>query len=251
VETCENAADARPSGGVAWVREIQRFDRRGPVALGRFAGEVLGGSALGVAHEYTDGELTLPEAVSWARSRADRVSVSIAGLGTFSAGRVLGSDPPLDESITLHQRRAPGWEFADRSDDDPVIAWDVVIEVSTQRMSEAVGPGGWTRLGMAWRRELDRVLGCHVISTTGHEAGERFHHGDGWYAGWAATRIVVVRVKVSSHRQARQAATNAGTTAARQVGWEPPPMFSVNHAFASGSVAALQNARLDVHGTVY
>lgn len=251
MDDSEDAVDARLSGRVAWVREIQRFDRRGPLALARFAGEIWGDPARGVVHEYSEDDLTLNEAVTWARSRADRVSVSIVGLGTFSAGRISGTDPLLDESITLHERRSPGWEFADRCDDDPPISWDVVIEVSTERMSDAVGPDGWTRLGMAWRRELDRPPGCRLISVAPLGAEERLHHGDGWYAGWAATRIAVVRVEVSSHRQARQAATKAGTAAAREAGWQPPPVFSVNHAFASGSEPARQNARLDAHGTVY
>lgn len=116
---------------VVYIDEAFVFDDRGPIASGLFHCEARAAPDDAWLGVYAESPLPLAEALVWGSSRADRVSVRIAGAGFYSAGPVAGEHPPLDESQVVVRRRAPEWEFLDRLESDPPISWDVVVEVDT------------------------------------------------------------------------------------------------------------------------
>ena len=240
------------SDRIVYIHEHFEFDRRGPIATGVFDCELrdADGELLGI---YADPPLGYADALAWGRSRADRVSVRITGNGEYSAGRVAGADPPVDESAVFLRRRPPGWEFLDRTEDDPPILWDVIVDVGTRSASQIASDGRLTELGEHWLAALRSA--CEVIEVTKTGADGRIHtQTDGnlvWSSGLSTTRAAVVRLEARSWRAARQAAINAAAGAAEAAEWTPTPMVSAEHAFATGSHAAHKNARVGGDGIIF
>jgi hypothetical protein len=178
--------------------------------------------------------------------------VRITGDGEYSAGRVAEADPPVDESAVFSRRRPPGWEFLDRTESDPAIWWDVVVDVGTQSASQIASKGKLTELGERWLVALRSA--CEVVEITKTGADGRIHsQTDGkvvWWTGFGTTPAAVVRVEAGGWIAARNAATQASVSAAKEIEWTPVPTFSAEHAFATGSDAAKQNARIDADGVV-
>jgi len=126
-----------PAELTAFIAEEVQFDERGPIATGRFLGNVQ--TEDGAITDSIDRELSLAEAIRWARERVPRVVVRIAG-----------EEPTLDTAVdhtrTLRRRRPAGWEFLDRTSADPPILWDVIVEMEKDGPPyEPPNPNGtWT-----------------------------------------------------------------------------------------------------------
>jgi hypothetical protein len=227
---------------IARLHETLDEDELGPIATGLFQGAI---EALGVP--WPDGDaiespIPLPDALEWAWARADRVSV-IADDQVFSAGRVPLADPPLDEGRIYERRRHVLWWFVDRSEDDPPISWDVVVELDARRVGDVAGGGELNRLGERWRGELEASAGCRLLAmaTSAEVVGNA---GDGWTA-YVATPMALMRLEDRTHAGAGRAAVAVAEHAARSAGWEPPPpTFSVDGAYPTGSRLARRNAHL-------
>ena len=237
---------------IVYIHEHFEFDRRGPIATGLFDCELRGqdGELLGV---YADPPLGFADALLWGRRRADRVSVRITGDRDYSAGRVVGADPPVDESAVFSRRRPPGWEFLDRTESDPAIWWDVVVDVGTQSASQIASKGKLTELGERWLDALRSA--CEVLAITKAGADGRIHtQTDGkvvWWTGFGTTPAAVVRVEARGWIAARNTAVRAAASAAKTIEWTPVPTFSAEHAFATGSQAVQQNARIGADGIIF
>jgi len=93
---------------IAFIAEECERDERGPIATGLFSGHLE--SDDGTFGEFIETPLTVAEALRWGRARTERVVVRVAGEEYYSAGRIPGIEPPLDETRRLDRRRPAGWE---------------------------------------------------------------------------------------------------------------------------------------------
>ena len=121
----------------AFITDDLDFDELGPIATGFFSGSVQTDDA-GIV-DAVDEEMSLAEAIRWARERTDRVVVRIAGEEPCF-------DTEVDVTRRLGRRRPTGWEFLDRTSTDPPILWDVIVEM--KKAAPPYGPpnpdGTWT-----------------------------------------------------------------------------------------------------------
>jgi hypothetical protein len=114
----------------AHLAEVLDADEHGHLwATGRFLANVPSHEDGVVIHPPE--ALTLRDAVVWAREHAKRVLVRVHDCeecSFYSAGRVaLDGVPALPQTLELSRRRAPGWEFPDRSAGEEPIDWDVKV----------------------------------------------------------------------------------------------------------------------------
>ncbi len=120
----------------AFVSEEVDHDQDGrPCATGTFSVSVQGEESGELA--ASPARLGLADAVAFAARHADRIIVRVADRWestSYSAGphRVDGL-APLPAGVMLARRRAPGWEFVDRTPSDPAIEWDVKVIAGQQR----------------------------------------------------------------------------------------------------------------------
>ncbi|HET7170931.1 MAG TPA: hypothetical protein VFI18_04785 [Gaiellales bacterium] len=121
----------------AFIAEEVEFDERGPIATGLFSGSVQ--TEDGGITDAVDSDMSPREAIRWARERAQRVVVRIAGEQPCL-------DTEVDQTRTPRRRRPSGWEFLDRTSADPPILWDVIVEM--EKDGPPYGPptpaGTWT-----------------------------------------------------------------------------------------------------------
>ena len=68
----------------------------------------------------------------------DRIAWLSEEIDHEGIGPMATDHPPLDETHHYERRRLVGWEFLDRTDDDPPVAWDVVVELDTLRVGDVV-----------------------------------------------------------------------------------------------------------------
>jgi hypothetical protein len=237
---------------IARLAEVIDHDEdEGPMATGRFDGAIEAPDVAWPNGDAIASPLPLAEALRWARSRADRVSVIVDGR-IFSAGWVPLLDPPLDESHGFQHRRVAGWEFLDRTDADEAISWDVVVNVDTLRAAEIATAGRVTPLGRRWKTAIEGLRTCGLLDmrTTGSDGriSERpFQSGgrDLVARTWAATTpAVLLRLNARTHHAASRAGIADSAEAARVAGWDPLPEFSVDGVYATGSRPAGSNAHL-------
>ena len=222
----------------------EEFDRdeRGLVLTGRFHCEV------GTAHqelltEHADAALEWADALAWCRERADRVTVRL-GNTFYSAGRVPGSEPPVDETLEFARRRFPGWEFLDLTADDPPISWDIVVSVDPISGAEFATSDGLTSTGVAWAGALRSSQGLQVVWLVSSLTDEQVVRAGG--AGpWTRypPELAVLRLEAPGYEAAVARATAAVADAAAAAGWSPPPRFAPDDVFATGSDAAHRGVR--------
>jgi hypothetical protein len=224
---------------IAYVVEHLDIDQRGPMATGLFDCEVrllVGDEWLG---EYSETPLPLTEALVWARSRANRVSVRIDDQ-FFSAGRVPVSHPPIDESLALEARRPVGWEFLDAGPAGPLTSWDVVVQIEEDRdSSESVNAP--LRLYLErWCAALAEA--CEVTEVAGPPSMPRTRPG-AWVRS-ATTPLAVLRFDAQGYESAVRTAIALASNAADAASWDHPPRFSVGGVFPTGSSAARRDAHV-------
>lgn len=237
---------------IAHLSEVIDHDERdGPMSTGLFNGAIEAPDVAWPNGDAIASPVPLPEALKWARSRADRISVVLDGQA-FSAGRFPLSGPPLDESRRFQRRRHAGWEFLDRTDDDPPIEWDVVVHVDTLRAAEIATCGRLTPLGRRWKVAFDgaatgRLLDITTSGSDGRISDRPFESGGRDLVArtwWATTPVALLRLTARTPHAASRAAVAASEDAARAAGWDPPPGFSVDGVYATGSSTADSNAHL-------
>jgi len=247
------------AGARAWVTEETSsggwVDGDDHLAMGVFSAGVEADELPG---GYDDGPSRVPvaEALDWARERADTVIVRLAGWGAweFSAGerpatlggRALPAWPP--EVLDLGVRRMPGWEFLDRTDDEPPIAWEVLVSGDVVLQPRGFGP--------VFEQALRRAPGVEVVAVAVGEV-EVADSGDG-------TMIVVtgggsveahVRLRASTADRAADAAVSAATRACEHAIAETAEHVDAHlvagwgaSAYAAGTTAAEANVRIWRHG---
>jgi hypothetical protein len=91
----------------AFITDDLEFDERGPIATGFFAGSVQ--TEDGGIIDAIDEEMSLAEAIRWARERTDRVIVRIAGEEPCL-------DTEVDTSRQLGRRRLARYQSRDGND---------------------------------------------------------------------------------------------------------------------------------------
>lgn len=226
---------------IAFIAEEVEIDARGPVATGLFAGSVQ--TEDGGIEDAIDDWVSLAEALSWSRERADRVLVRLAGEGYYSAGRIPEDEPPLDETRRLGRRRPAGWEFLDRTDTEQPISWDVVVAIGLRPFGPIADAAD------RWHEALDR-MGHDVVELSTAGITSPVPAGGGWVS-YASSPIAVLRLRAAGYDRALAAAIAAATDAAAASVWEPVPEFSAHYAFPTGSEAALRNAHVDANGILF
>jgi hypothetical protein len=226
---------------VARLDEKLDEDDRGPIATGLFWGAIEAPDVPWPNGDAIESPIPLADALAWARARADRVSVIVNG-EIFSAGRIPLDDPALDETLQYQRRRHVLWEFLDRTDDDPPIPWDVVVELDTFRGGDVASEGRLNPLVAQWRAEIEGSRDCQLLDFA-TPTGVIGKAGGGW-TGYATTPIVLLRLDARTHAGASRAAVAVAEDAARSAGWDPLPEFSVGGAYATGSRPAGWNAHL-------
>jgi hypothetical protein len=82
--------------------------------------------------------LAFDEALAWARSRAERIYVDVEN-ERYSAGALRDPGlPPLPRRFAARaaggRRRPIGDEWIDRAEDEPAITWQVIVEVSPDKL---------------------------------------------------------------------------------------------------------------------
>ncbi|HEY4281178.1 MAG TPA: hypothetical protein VGM91_23390 [Conexibacter sp.] len=86
-------------------------------------------------------DLAVDEAIQWGRARADRVCVTLADGGPYSAGAASSKEyppwPPADLAA-LVRRRPPAEEWKDRTPNDDAIGWQVTAWL---RRADGIVPG--------------------------------------------------------------------------------------------------------------
>lgn len=117
----------------AFITDDLEFDERGPIATGFFGGSLQ--TEDGGILDAIDEQMSVAEAIRWARERTDNVIVRITGEEPCF-------DTELDPSREFGRRRPTGWEFLDRTSAEPPISWDVILEM---RPDEPLSSDGtWT-----------------------------------------------------------------------------------------------------------
>ncbi len=191
--------------------------------------------------------MQLKPALAWARERATRVEVSLAGGVRYSAGERPTSARPLPVGFTVVPRRTPGAEFFDRLEGDPPISWDVIVEAS---VGEA-GTNGWegaeTSERRAWHAALDASGGCECLEVIArYENPWATHSADGSVGGLATdetTPVAVLRLTAVTYAEATGKAAQLANAAALTAGWTTTQFVSAD-AYPSGSGFAAQNAHV-------
>jgi hypothetical protein len=193
--------------------------------------------------------LEWPEALAWCRERADRVTVRLDS-DFYSAGRIPGPEPPVDETLRFERRRFPGWEFLDLTEADPPISWDVEVGVDPVSAREFATPAGLTAIGQGWCAALRSSRSCDVIWAASSLAADQVPQGLGPWA-LPAPRLAVIRFEQHGYANARDRASREAAAAAKAAGWALTGRlseFSVDGIYATGSAAARQNLRLGEDG---
>jgi hypothetical protein len=208
---------------IAWIAEDVGDDEQGgPMALGVFSAHVEGDD-LPEGFESGPDEVSIDDALSWARARADVVVVRYdspsTGTTHFSAGprqpkwpeAPLPAWPPPD--LDLSRRRLSEWRHLDRNPDDPPISWDVVVTI-TQGWGDPVH-------GFAadFAARLDNRAGVEVVDwVAGPGGGLRPEDLQGVVAYYEPPGNVaanaLVRVEASTVAQAEEAACRAARACA-------------------------------------
>lgn len=223
------------SKAIAYVaEEIGGFDddEGSTVALARFSVHV-------EADELPNGFLQGPdraseaEAVAWAREQAAKVVVRTCETWEnvhYSAGEVPHRDlsPWPEGGLGLTKRRLPGWTFLDRTEDDDVIAWEVIVDGMPE--DPRVGPG--FEEGFRGALASDTALEVVAVRFRPPPAEGTF------YLAFGDVLAVHVRAEGRTVDEVSDTAIRACAAAAGG-GWE----WSAN-AYPTGSRAANANARL-------
>ncbi|HEY0390045.1 MAG TPA: hypothetical protein VGC71_16515 [Gaiellales bacterium] len=239
---------------IAYVAEDSELDDLGPVALGTFSAHVEDGADLDAPFEHMATAAPLPEAVAWARGRADRVIVRLCGFdGEYSAGAVPVEDAPqLPEGLDPAPRRAAGWEFLDRTPDDEEIDWDVVVGAGTIGLAALQRPGArptWAAVRSALAAD------ARVIAVAAADIDPPVTISQTGWAAYANVPVAVLRASAPTVGEAESAACQIVAEIAFAVGVrtsDGSPFGCIGiGAYPTGSRAASANARLGHEGLVW
>ena len=111
---------------------------------GRFSCSLQGPGDL---FEEGPSDVTIEKAISWGRTKADRILVRIGDGDHYSAGAVPFEDSTVEPwpvvGITVERRVWQGQEHLLRSESDPPIWWDVIVGIGAPGMDR---PGVLERL---------------------------------------------------------------------------------------------------------
>jgi hypothetical protein len=192
-----------------------------------------------------NGVVALEAAVQWARQRADKVVVRLAGWDQeFSAGAVpLDGLPPLPEGMELRPRRSAGWEFLDRTPQDEEIDWDVDVGVDTFALVAGADLG----LTPAWPRIRSALVeDSRILAVAPADLELPISNWNGAWTAGVHTQVATVRVRARTAGEAGTAACAVMAELATATGWGArrggTPEFTQAGAYPTGSRAAQANA---------
>lgn len=232
---------------IAFVSEELGEDEAGLIATARFSVMLERQLGDGPTVEIADESMALDDALVWARERATRVLVRRGGFGdhAYTAGDMPIEDtPPLSEALPVQARRAPGWEFLDRTVADPPISWDVVVEGYQPALTVGTKYQPFDgAVGERWAASLHdapiQVVELRTDWTIDQPSGRT-------WVRLAQFPVAVVRVQARTVGEARSVTdhllaetTGAADTAAA---WG----VRASAAYATGSAPACANARVEV-----
>jgi hypothetical protein len=230
--------------------------RSDPIASGRFRVllETLNESRTGDQTQYglerdVPEDVTLGEALVWAREHAVAVQVRLAGGDSpdlYSAGEMRLDLPVLPEGFAVSPRRAAEWGFIDRTLDDEPIRWDVMLEVehdpfTTKHEWYAASASARSR----WWSALDGLPDCDPIELKDEVSAPVIARNTPGAMTWflPPAPIAVVRVIGRTRDEATEAAIGVATKAAESVGWDAT-RFWAEDAYPTGSKPGRWNAHL-------
>lgn len=223
------------------IVEMSEWDELGPVAMARFMATAYDADERPLGHVE---DLSLEDALAWARDRGKVVEVRLSGWGEnlYSAGVEPSEAPPLAEAPPITRRRPAGWEFLERTEADEPIEWDVVVEAA---LAYTIPPDAMKRFPDAARAVCAEagyeLLGASRITPTLPTSTV-----DGGWIRHRYERVMVIRLRARTAHQAISLAENLAQTALSEARVDllddSDPFQSA--PFATGSRAAQKNAKL-------